>query len=243
MNKSPEARHGVRRSIITFLNGYGIQQTSGVMRYATQNDDLVLTCRFIPTHSESVSPVPDVIQGLCHFIRQNRHVEFLFRLQGNVQHFKQIIRKIEKGDPLDYTQIQPADAAAIIKQYLRQLSRPLIPKVYHTVFLKANVTEDREIALLAATVLLPASHIQVLKYMMQFFNSVAKYSEVNKMDPTALSVCITPSILPVVDTDKIIDAVNSVKTLIEHCDRIGIIPEKIPLYDEEGRKECCCIVL
>nr|CAI5854652.1 unnamed protein product [Callosobruchus analis] len=243
MNKKPEVRHGVRRSIIKFLRSYGINQTSGIMRYAIQNDDMILTCRFIPEDSESISAVPEVIQGLCHLIRQNRQVEFLFRLQGNAQHVKQIIKKIENGDQLDLAQIQPADAAAVIKQYLRQLSRPLIPKVYHALFLRAHVTEDREITLLAATVLLPTSHIQILKYMMQFFNSVAKYSEINKMDSTALSVCITPSILPVVDTDQIIDAVDLVKTLIEHCDRIGTVPDKIPLYTEEGKKECCCTVL
>lgn len=62
------------------------------------------------------------------------------------------------------------DIAVVLKSFLRQLPEPLIPYIYHELFLRCSLVENRVEAILLACLLLPSENLNVLCYLLQVRN-------------------------------------------------------------------------
>lgn len=59
------------------------------------------------------------------------------------------------------------DVAVVLKCFLRELPEPLIPSLYHELFLRSSIVQNKVEAILLACLLLPTEHLNVLSYLME----------------------------------------------------------------------------
>ena len=135
------------------------------------------------------------------------------------------------------------DVAALLKQFLRELPLPIVPRIYHTMLASAFLSGERLENMLLSLLLLPSEHLASLSFLMRHLNTVARSSLVNKMTSTNLAIVLSPNLLPVQDNltvsnqgqakvDKKTVDLNSKKLklhtdilewMITHSDRVGYV--------------------
>ena len=135
------------------------------------------------------------------------------------------------------------DVAALLKQFLRELPQPVVPRIYHQVLASAFASQDRAENFLLCVLLLPSDHLASLSFLLRHLNTVARSSSINKMTAANLAIVLSPNLLPVQDTynlpghgqtkvDKKTVDLNSQKLrlhtdmlelLIEHSDSVGYV--------------------
>ena len=136
------------------------------------------------------------------------------------------------------------DVAALLKQFLRELPLPIVPRIYHLMLASAFASQARAENLLLCLLLLPSEHLASLSFLMRHLNTVARSSSINKMTAANLAIVLSPNLLPVQDTsynlpghgqakvDKKAVDINSQKLrlhtdmlelLIEHSDTVGYV--------------------
>ena len=105
------------------------------------------------------------------------------------------------------------DVAALLKQFLRELPLPIVPRIFHLV-LASSYSSPPNIRLenlLLCLLLLPSEHLQSLSFLLRHLHNVAKSSNLNKMTAGNLAIVLTPGLLPVQDNTGHIAAANSGK--------------------------------
>ena len=119
--------------------------------------------------------------------------------------FVQAIRKEMDCHDTDFREMVPApsvlDVAALLKQFLRELPLPIVPRIFHLV-LASSFSSPPAIRLenlLLCLLLLPAEHLASLSFLLRHLNTVARSSNVNKMTATNLAIVLSPNLLPVQD--------------------------------------------
>ena len=80
--------------------------------------------------------IPKFVVSACKFIEENVCVEGVYRMSGSQARQKMIRREIEDSDT-DFREIYPPpsvlDVANLLKQFLRELPVPIIPRNFHSV--------------------------------------------------------------------------------------------------------------
>ena len=92
------------------------------------------------------------------------------------------------------------DVAALLKQFLRELPQPVVPRIYHQVLASAFASQDRAENFLLCVLLLPSDHLASLSFLLRHLNTVARSSSINKMTAANLAIVLSPKLLPVHDT-------------------------------------------
>ena len=105
----------------------------------------------------------------------------------------------------DFMEMDPSpsvlDVAALLKQFLRELPLPIVPRIFHMV-LASSYSSPPNIRLenlLLTLLLLPSEHLAALSFLLRHLHTVAKSSKLNKMTATNLAIVLTPNLLPVQD--------------------------------------------
>ena len=91
------------------------------------------------------------------------------------------------------------DVAALLKQFLRELPLPIVPRIYHLMLASAFASQARTENLLLCLLLLPSEHLASLSFLMRHLNTVARSSSTNKMTAANLAIVLSPNLLPVQD--------------------------------------------
>ena len=135
------------------------------------------------------------------------------------------------------------DVAALLKQFLRELPLPIVPRIYHLMLASAFASQARTENLLLCLLLLPSEHLASLSFLLRHLNTVASSSSINKMTAANLAIVLSPNLLPVQDNyslpghgqakvDKKTVDLNSQKLrlhtdmlelLIQHSDSVGYV--------------------
>lgn len=92
----------------------------------------------------------------------------------------------------------PLDVASLLKQFFRELPDPILTLSLRRSFVQCALRPDdptRTRAVLLLCLLLPASNLATLRYVMCFLQRVAKMSAHNKMDVSNLAICFAPNLL------------------------------------------------
>lgn len=74
---------------------------------------------------------------------------------------------LDQGQEVQLSQHHVIDVANVLKYFLRELPDPVVPFVYHDLFLHCLLLEDSEAAVMLACLLLPRPHLHVLAYLME----------------------------------------------------------------------------
>ena len=174
--------------------------------------------------------VPKLIVSACKYIEENVEIEGIYRLSGSaarqkvvivLRHYKlpllysrchlsfnnfiQAMRKEMDCHDTDFREMVPApsvlDVAALLKQFLRELPLPIVPRIFHLVLASSFSSPPalRLENLLLCLLLLPSEHLASLSFLLRHLHLVAKASNVNKMTAANLAIVLSPNLLPVQD--------------------------------------------
>ena len=105
----------------------------------------------------------------------------------------------------DFREMVPApsvlDVAALLKQFLRELPLPIVPRIFHLVLASSFSSPPalRLENLLLCLLLLPSEHLAALSFLLRHLHIVAKCANVNKMTAANLAIVLSPNLLPVQD--------------------------------------------
>lgn len=184
-----------------------------------------------------VLAIPKIVQELCEQILENVETEGIFLKSGSRSKQVKIKSQMDERGHLPTKHLNVIDAAVILKCFLRALPEPLIPYGYHNLFLACCNVENTEEVLLIATLLLPMDHLNLLTYLMQFFNEVTNYSEYNKMSTSQLAVCVANDIIPICNFSRgVLDKTAEItRLLIKESYEIGLITTD--MHEKLKRKE------
>lgn len=133
---------------------------------------------------------------------------------------------LEAGLPLGKSH-HVIDVANVIKYFFRELPEALIsPSMQETLLRSLLVGEQRNRALLLSCLLLPALTLNTLCFFMQFLNTVARNSDINKMNAENLAIVFTPGLMPCADiaSHRFKNHVKTVQLLIENANDLGTVP-------------------
>ena len=150
--------------------------------------------------SGAIIHVPVFVSQATAFLLKNVTQEGLFRKAGSQARQKEIMARLDNGGSLG-DKNSPIDIANCLKTFLRNLPEPLIPFIYHDLFVRCNMLKSNKIhALLMSCILLPPHHLNTLAYLMEFLKTVASYEQQNKMGIDNLARVVGPNIMPLQET-------------------------------------------
>ena len=117
----------------------------------------------------------------------------------------------------NFNEMTPApsviDVAALLKQFLRELPLPIIPKIFHLTLAASFNSSSNECVrvenLMICLLLIPAEHLAALSFLLRHLHTVARSSELNKMTAENIAIVLTPNLLPVQDTVQLVSANSS----------------------------------
>lgn len=177
--------------------------------------------------SGAIIHVPVFVSQAASFILKNVTQEGLFRKAGSQLRQKEIISRLDSGGQLgDKNNV--IDVANCLKTFFRNLPEPLIPFIYHDLFVRCQMVKTNKVhALLLACILLPPHHLNTLAYLMEFLKTVSTHEQENKMSIDNLARVFGPNIMPLQETTMVavqmrLDAhLNIVKVIlllaVRHC--------------------------
>lgn len=147
-----------------------------------------------------VISVPVFVKQAVHYLDMHLNQEGLFRKAGSQTRQRELVARFDNGNELGdkYTAI---DVANCLKKYLRDLPDALIPNEFHDLFVRCGMLKFCKVdAILQACLLLPKKYLMTLAFLMDFFQRVAMYENMNKMGVDNLAKVVGPNIMPVRET-------------------------------------------
>ncbi|XP_063982042.1 uncharacterized protein LOC135165048 [Diachasmimorpha longicaudata] len=177
--------------------------------------------------------VPVFLKQSVNYLDLHLNQEGLFRKAGSQTRQRELVARFDNGNELG-DKYNPIDVANCLKKYLRDLPEPLIPNEFHDLFVRCGMLKFCKVdAILQACLLLPIKYLMTLAFLMDFFQRVAKYEDMNKMGVDNLAKVVGPNIMPVRETTMaaVHNRLNAhlaiVKILIENACQIGVLPKEI----------------
>lgn len=123
---------------------------------------------------------------------------------------------------VDFSDKKIHSIAVLLKQFLMELSDPVIPFALYNKFMDSH-DEDTNKNINNYKILLsslPTTNYTILKYLLEFLVEIAKYSESNLMHYSNLGVVFGPSLIrpPIPDTFTLMNSTNSkiIELFVEH---------------------------
>ncbi|CAF0905843.1 unnamed protein product [Adineta steineri] len=150
--------------------------------------------------NEPGETVPIVIRQTIDYIKNNGLNEpGIFRRAALVSLIKQIQEKYNEGQPVMFEQYGDVHlAACVLKTFLRDLSEPIMTfRLYPELLgLSGTLKRPDQVDIIRDLIIekLPAQNYNVLKYLIEFLNLVANYSDTNLMTTSNLSIVFGPNL-------------------------------------------------
>ncbi|XP_023370054.1 rho GTPase-activating protein 11A [Otolemur garnettii] len=140
--------------------------------------------------------IPSFLVDACTSLQEHIHTEGLFRKSGSVIRLKALKNKLDHGEGC-LLSAPPCDIAGLLKQFFRELPKPILPADLHEALFKAQQlgTEEKTKATLLLSCLMGDHTVKVLRYFFNFLRNVALRSSENKMDSSNLAVIFAPNLL------------------------------------------------
>lgn len=188
--------------------------------------------------------IPSFFAKLIELIDGYRDSVGIYRLSGEFTVIEDICHFIENNDDNDkintyLSQQKPNELACVVKQYLRQLSEPIIPTFFEKDFRDVIVIKDFILRLQKLKVLvksLPISHYNLLLEFCRHIERIIQ-SPVNQMDSKNLAICIGTNIIRAQNPATVVQDTQSsqliVQTIFENW-RFIFLDEQINLNENKG---------
>ena len=138
--------------------------------------------------------VPKFVAGACAFIEERKGVEGIYRMSGSQGRQKVMREHIEQQQNFDFSTCFPLphvlDVASLLKQFLRELPEPVIPRNLHTILSSCHQSAQPLDNLQLALLMLPPTHLATLTFLLAHLNTIAKASGDNKMGAANLAIVL-----------------------------------------------------
>uniref|UniRef100_UPI00358F08C1 rho GTPase-activating protein 11A-like isoform X2 n=1 Tax=Myxine glutinosa TaxID=7769 RepID=UPI00358F08C1 len=225
------------RIVVQELKAYGIKVKVKSIGAAPQNGNNLVFHESPLTSLQEDSHVPSFVTKSCQYLMQHISMEGLFRKPGSFTRMKVLKERISRGEATVEGAVA-SDVACLLKRFFRDLPEPLLPQELHSALCQAQRLEilaDRIYATLLLVRLLRPANLLLLRYLMVFLKAVAARSHENRMDEANLATVFAPNLMhlgrqeerPLVSVDEQMLRLQAkvVRTLIEHADSIGEVPQ------------------
>lgn len=194
-------------------------------------------------------PLPKVLVDTYRYLRSScLSVEGLFRVSPNAVLLDILREAVDREQTIKWDEWGPYTAAALVKLYYRSLPEPIFPHEYYGRLISlTNETESEEkgedeIFSKVRSLLeseekgLPkSSRVLLLKHLIPLLALVAQNSEVNKMTPLNLAVCVAGSLVRSDDMVADAKASSGVRRFLEVAiERIEELAPKLPDRSSSG---------
>jgi len=138
--------------------------------------------------------VPIVMENAITYLEQKAlYEEGLLRLAGNTTDCKQLRMEYDSGNyPNLWNCTDKNTVASLLKQFVRELPRPLIPQT--NLMREAPDREDGFEVIQEELSKLPVDNYCAAKRLFHFLHLVANHSEYNKMVPQNLAIVFSPTL-------------------------------------------------
>ncbi|KAJ3213983.1 hypothetical protein HDU67_002242 [Dinochytrium kinnereticum] len=146
--------------------------------------------------SSNKENIPIILQQFVRFLSSSvaLETEGLFRTAGSVKLIREMREEIDRTQTLDFASIEPFNipsAAAVFKQWLRDIPDGLIPKKYFQPMLDAGSSPQKIKEVLLS---MPRANYCSLDYLLKYLMTVASKSQVNRMSVQNLVIVFAPNI-------------------------------------------------
>eukprot|EP01126_Amoeba_proteus_P049684 TRINITY_DN5824_c0_g1_i4.p1 TRINITY_DN5824_c0_g1~~TRINITY_DN5824_c0_g1_i4.p1 ORF type:complete len:965 (-),score=185.67 TRINITY_DN5824_c0_g1_i4:213-3107(-) len=124
--------------------------------------------------------------------------EGLFRLPGGANNIQALQNEFDMGVNVNLLHEPVHDIGSLCKAYFSQLPDTLLPEEHYEAFKAVATQEDHKTKMKLTVELidkLPLANKRVFIDLVTFLHNVSLLSETNKMTPTNLAVCWTPTII------------------------------------------------
>lgn len=194
-------------------------------------------------------PLPKVLVDTYRYLRSScLSVEGLFRVSPNAVLLDILREAVDREQTIKWDEWGPYTAAGLVKLYYRSLPEPIFPHEYYGRLISlTNETESEEkgedeIFSKVRSLLeseekgLPkSSRVLLLKHLLPLLALVAQNSEVNKMTPLNLAICVAGSLVRSDDMVADAKASSGVRRFLEVAiERIEELAPKLPDRNSSG---------
>lgn len=151
---------------------------------------------------------PPFLRTIIGFLDNSVATEGLFRKVGSAARVRELRELCDQtGGQVDLAKLEarPHDVATLLKQFLRDLPQPLLTEKYSDIFAATQGLPDvpaQVNALQLLMLLVPDTHVGVLRLLLEFLARVADCAEQNKMSASNLSMIFAPNLFFAKDTTK-----------------------------------------
>ncbi|XP_062322856.1 inactive Rho GTPase-activating protein 11B-like isoform X2 [Osmerus eperlanus] len=178
--------------------------------------------------------VPRFLVDACMHLSEHVCTVGLFRKSGSVLRQRALRARLNRGEACLSTAF-PCDVACLLKQFCRELPKPLFPSDLQAALLKAQQlpsVSERTSAIQLLSCLLPKRNLSFLRYILNFLSRVSQRCSENQMTCSNLALIFAPCLMSLCNTAEELDRSIHLKTevvlsLIENAYTFGVIPEFI----------------
>lgn len=146
--------------------------------------------------------VPRVCYECVEYLRTNGlTAEGLFRVPGRKDTMDELKQVFEAGGKVDFESVN--DAAGVLKQFLRNMSAPLLPFAMYKDFVQVAANKGGVKALIPLIRNVPPENQALLCYLCQFIKQLCGFESVTRMGVNNYAIVFAPNILrPEVETQQ-----------------------------------------
>jgi hypothetical protein len=139
-----------------------------------------------------------VIDAIEYIEKEGLKTEGIFRIATGQIELGVVVKKIEKGEKIEYKKYSIHTASNIVKKYFREITEPLLTYDQYGMFIAAeSIPEEEAKFKLIKNIIafLPEKNKKQLSYLCIFLHELSLYEEYNKMSPSNLAVVFAPNLL------------------------------------------------
>lgn len=145
--------------------------------------------------------IPLVFLDIIRFLEKYcLDIEGILRVPGSTSRVKLLRQEIEEKfyqGTFSWVDVMPNDAAALLKQFLRELPSPLLTPQYIEAFAQVENIPDRQLQLQALNlliILLPDVNRNTLWVLLKFLNKIVSHRDQNLMGLNNVAMIIAPNL-------------------------------------------------
>lgn len=145
--------------------------------------------------------VPMVFEDMARFMEHHcLEQEGILRIPGSASRIKQLRKDLEDkfySGTFSWVNVLPHDAAALLKQFLRELPHPLLTHEYIEAFAQVENIQDKRQQLLVLNLLillLPPANRNTLKVLLELLLKITQKRKTNLMGLSNVSMIMAPNL-------------------------------------------------
>ncbi|XP_043726678.1 uncharacterized protein LOC122673217 [Cervus elaphus] len=172
-------------------------------------------------------PTP-ILNMLSYINKKGLFTEGIFRKSGKIQSCRALKKKLNSGDKVNMDDESILVVASTLKDFLRNIPGSIFSATLYDKWLDVIDQGNEEEKITATQRLLdqlPRANVVFLRYLFGVLHNIEQHSSSNQMTAYNLSVCITPSILGLLNSgstafENFTKKISFIQFLIENCLKI-----------------------